>query len=182
MKHARIALLFLLILSAFISILLFVQYFELSQEIDRLGNMIYGRNEAAIEAAEARMEKSAIEDGLTITLPILVLAFIGLMLSYMKHNVVGVIIVLVALTMFSCGEKELNTIKVEFVGCDVTDHVLIKDWTIEELREERFFVCPSFCSEIKVYHNDSLAYAHLVGTRADGKPTLRSKNRASDEE
>ncbi len=155
MKQARPALVFLLILSTFISIVLFLQYFELNQEIDELGNRVYGNSYAAIEAAEARMEKSAIEDGLMITLPIFFLALVGLLLSFKKYHITGVIITLLAVT--SC-KDDLHTTKVQYFGCDVADKTYSRNWTIEDVQKGMFFENPTFCDSIIVTVDDSLAY------------------------
>jgi len=136
MKHARIAFFLLLALSSIVSIFLFVQLSVLNAEIDKYGQMIYGTNQAAIWAAEARMEKSAAEQSLMVVLPIGLLAFFGLMITYRKYHVVGVIIL--AFTVFGCGDKELHNIRVDYIGCDKgTDTYLleIRGWDYAPLAQ-----------------------------------------------
>ena len=156
MKHARIAFFLLLALSSIVSIFLFVQLSVLNAEIDKYGQMIYGTNQAAIWAAEARMEKSAAEQALMVVLPIGLLAFFGLMITYRKYHVVGVIIVL-AFTTFSCTD-ELHTTRVQYFGCDIADKTYTNTWTLEDVRERMFFENPTFCDSIIVIVDDSLAY------------------------
>ena len=89
---------------------------------------------------------------------------------------VGLMLIAVACTPIE------NTVLVKYEGCDVPDKEYKTTASIKDLRDIKPDEVPSFCTGIKVYHNNTLAYTLMKGSRIDGINQPKTRKKSSDTE